>query len=114
MKLLLDENLSRRIVSLIASHYPGSSQVTLLGLERASDTAIWAYARQHDFIIVTKDSDFLAIAQNSLTNDVIPPGVIFITDDYLPIGQCIADLELVAKVYDINEVMGRILFLPLR
>ena len=62
MKLLLDENLSRRIVSLIASHYPGSSQVTLLGLERASDTAIWAYARQHDFIIVTKDSDFVDLS----------------------------------------------------
>ena len=62
MKLLLDENLSRRIVSLIASHYPGSSQVALLGLERASDTAIWAYARQHDFIIVTKDSDFVDLS----------------------------------------------------
>ena len=62
MKLLLDENLSRRMVSLIASHYPGSSQVTLLGLERASDTAIWSYARQHDFVIVTKDSDFLDLS----------------------------------------------------
>ena len=62
MKLLLDENLSRRIVWLIAPHYPGSSQVALLGLERASDTAIWAYARQHDFIIVTKDSDFVDLS----------------------------------------------------
>lgn len=31
MKLLLDENLSRRMAPLIASHYPGSSQVALLG-----------------------------------------------------------------------------------
>ena len=62
MKLLLDENLSRRIVSLIASHYPGTSQVALLGLERASDIALWAYARQHDFIIVTKDSDFVDLS----------------------------------------------------
>ena len=46
------------MVPLVALHYPGSSQVALLGLERASDTAIWAYARQHDLIIVTKDSDF--------------------------------------------------------
>ncbi|MFZ4791677.1 MAG: DUF5615 family PIN-like protein [Candidatus Competibacteraceae bacterium] len=62
MKLLLDENLSRRIVSPITSHYPGSSQVALLGLERAADAAIWAYARQHDFIIVTKDSDFVDLS----------------------------------------------------
>ena len=57
-----DENLSRRMVSLIAPHYPGSSQVALLGLEQASDAAICAYARQHDFILVTKDSDFVDLS----------------------------------------------------
>lgn len=62
MKLLLDENLSRRMVPLIALHYLGSSQVALLGLERASDTAIRDYARQHDFVIVTKDSDFVDLS----------------------------------------------------
>ena len=62
MKLLLDENLSRRIVPLITSSYPGSSQVALLGLERASDTTLWSYARQHNFIIVTKDSDFVDLS----------------------------------------------------
>ena len=62
MKLLLDENLSRRIVPAILLHYPGSSQVALLGLERASDADLWAYARQHGFIIVTKDSDFVDLS----------------------------------------------------
>ena len=62
MKLLLDENLSRRMALLISSHYPGSSQVALLGLEHASDSAIWAYARQHDWVIVTKDSDFIDLS----------------------------------------------------
>ncbi|KAB2922759.1 MAG: hypothetical protein F9K25_19040 [Candidatus Contendobacter sp.] len=62
MKLLLDENLSRRMAPLIASHYPGSSQVALLGLEHASDSAIWAYAREHDWVIVTRDSDFIDLS----------------------------------------------------
>ena len=35
MKLLLDENLSRRIVPLLQALYPASSQVVLEGLERA-------------------------------------------------------------------------------
>lgn len=74
MKLLLDENLSRRMVSLIAPHYPGSSQVALLGLERASDTAIWHYARRHDFIIVTKDSDF--VDMSTLYGQ--PPKIVFL------------------------------------
>ena len=30
----------------------------MVGLERASDTDLWAYARDNGCIIVTKDSDF--------------------------------------------------------
>ena len=37
MKLLLDENLSRRILPFLEADYPGSTQVALIGLERASD-----------------------------------------------------------------------------
>ncbi len=54
----MDENLSRRIVSLLEADFPGSSHVVLLGLERASDPDIWIYAQRNDFVIVTRDSDF--------------------------------------------------------
>jgi predicted nuclease of predicted toxin-antitoxin system len=58
MKLLLDENLSRRIVPFLQSAFPGSTQVALLGMESASDADIWQYAKEHGFVIVTRDSDF--------------------------------------------------------
>lgn len=58
MKLLLDENLSRRLVLFLQEAYPGSSQVALLGLEQADDASIWTYAQQHDFVIVSQDADF--------------------------------------------------------
>lgn len=58
MKLLLDENLSRRIVPFLQSEYPGSTQVALVGLERASDREIRDYARKNEFVIVTRDADF--------------------------------------------------------
>jgi len=58
MKLLLDENLSRRIVPFLQAAFPGSSQVVLLGLESASDIEIWQYAQANDFVIVSRDSDF--------------------------------------------------------
>ena len=35
MKLLLDENLSRRIIPFLQTAFPGSSQVALLNMERA-------------------------------------------------------------------------------
>lgn len=58
MKLLLDENLSRRIVPFLQEAFPGSSQITLLGLETATDSEIWHYAKANGFVIVSRDSDF--------------------------------------------------------
>ena len=58
MKLLLDENLSRRIVPFLQTAFPGSTQVALLGLEGSSDSEIWQYAKGHNFVIVSRDSDF--------------------------------------------------------
>jgi predicted nuclease of predicted toxin-antitoxin system len=59
MKLLLDENLSLRIVPLLQEAFPGTTQVVSVGLERADDRAIWEFAKKHDYVIVTKDDDFL-------------------------------------------------------
>lgn len=58
MKLLLDENLSRRIVPALQAVWPGSSQVSLLGLEGATDAELCAYAAENDFVLVSKDDDF--------------------------------------------------------
>ena len=58
MKLLLDENLSRRLVPALQARFPGSSQVALLGLERSTDAQLCDHAAQHDFTIVSKDDDF--------------------------------------------------------
>ena len=58
MKLLLDENLSRRLVPFLQHSYPGTSQVVLLGLEAASDRAVWQMAKDQDYVIVTRDADF--------------------------------------------------------
>lgn len=58
MKLLLDENLSRRIVPALQAAWPGSSQVSLLGLEGATDAELCAFAAAHGFVLVSKDDDF--------------------------------------------------------
>ena len=58
MKLLLDENLSRRVVPFIQDAFPNSTQIALLSMENSPDKDIWHYAKAHDYVIVTKDSDF--------------------------------------------------------
>ena len=58
MKLLFDENVSPRLVGGLSDVFPGSVHVRDVGLARATDAAIRAYARDHDLTIVSKDSDF--------------------------------------------------------
>lgn len=58
MKLLLDENLSRRLLPFLQNEFPGSTQVALVGLEQADDRTIWRYAKENGCIIVTRDADF--------------------------------------------------------
>lgn len=58
MKLLFDQNLSHRLVALLADAYPNSVYVREISLNAASDTIIWDYAKRNGYMIVSKDSDF--------------------------------------------------------
>lgn len=58
MKLLLDENLSRRPVPFLQNEFPGSTQIAMIGLEQADDRTIWRHAKEYGYIIVTRDADF--------------------------------------------------------
>jgi len=62
MKLLLDENLSRRIVPFLQHAFPGSTQVALLGLQSATDQDIWNRAKSDGYVVVTRDADFQELA----------------------------------------------------
>ena len=62
MKLLLDENISRRLLALLVDTYPGSTHVVLQGLQQASDFEVWQFAKDHGFVVVSKDDDFTALS----------------------------------------------------
>ena len=73
-KLLLDENLAARVIATLGDLYPGSAHVSDAGLLGASDAAIWRYARESGFAVVTKDADFHRL---SILNGA-PPKVIWV------------------------------------
>lgn len=58
MKLLFDQNLPWRLVNTVSHKFQGSGHVVSLGLSKASDQELWAYALENDFCICTKDDDF--------------------------------------------------------
>jgi predicted nuclease of predicted toxin-antitoxin system len=80
MKLLLDENLSRRLLASLRDHYPESAHVSELGLMRGTpDMQIWEYAKRHGFVILTADTDFVTLANSTSP----PPKVILLENcDY--------------------------------
>jgi predicted nuclease of predicted toxin-antitoxin system len=81
VKLLLDHNLSHKLVARLADVYPDSTQTRLLGFQRTSDSELWFYARTHGYIFVTKDRDVaeLAVVRGG------PPKVV-----WLRVGNCSA------------------------
>ncbi len=74
MKLLLDANISRKLIDRLAATFPGSTHVVLIGLESAADQQIWDHAKERDYLIVSKDEDF---HQKALV-DGPPPKLIWV------------------------------------
>jgi predicted nuclease of predicted toxin-antitoxin system len=89
LKLLLDENLSFRLVARLSPDFPASQHVDSAGLHARADAEIWAFARDNGFTIVSKDNDF---CQLSLLYGA-PPKVI-----WLSVGN--ATTETIARLLD--------------
>lgn len=62
MKLLLDENLSRKLVRRLAELFPGCAHVADFNLMQQPDRDIWEFAQREEFIIVSTDADFYELA----------------------------------------------------
>ena len=54
MKLLFDENLSPKLVQLLADDFPESVHVHDIGLSGADDKTIWRYAADNGLLIVAR------------------------------------------------------------
>ncbi len=74
MKLLFDQNISYRIANKLKNIFKDCTQVRVEGLENATDSEIWNYAKKKGFNIVTFDTDFYDLA----TLKGHPPKVIWL------------------------------------
>jgi predicted nuclease of predicted toxin-antitoxin system len=54
MRFLFDENLSPKLVLLLADQFPNSVHVRDVGLASADDELVWNYASSEGLIIVSK------------------------------------------------------------
>jgi predicted nuclease of predicted toxin-antitoxin system len=59
MKILLDANISWKLVNILKPIFTECAHVDLTGLNiPANDMDIWNYALDNEYIIITKDNDF--------------------------------------------------------
>jgi len=97
-RLLIDQNLSPRLVVLLADIFPLSTHVLHAGLDTARDEQVRAYAKLGGFTILTKDVDHAALARQFATK----PRVI-----WLRLGNCstrAVDALLRARLADIQSL----------
>ena len=89
MKLLLDQNISRKLVDLLNDLFPESGHISTILSENSDDREIWNFAKENDYVIVTKDDDFEQ--RNILYGH--PPKLIWIR-----LGNCrTSDIELLLR-----------------
>jgi predicted nuclease of predicted toxin-antitoxin system len=58
VKLLFDHNISPDLVRRLSDLFPKSEHVYYLNIHEEDDSVLWTYARDHEFIVVSKDADF--------------------------------------------------------
>lgn len=63
MKLLLDKHLSYKLINRLEDVFQYSKHVNDVGLNSADDKEIWDYAKSNNFIIATKDADFIDFSE---------------------------------------------------
>ena len=71
MKYLVDNQLPSALARFLASRGIEAFHVADLNLDMASDIEIWTYAKENDFVVISKDQDFLNFATKSKDGKLI-------------------------------------------
>lgn len=71
MKLLLDQNISYRLVNKLKGEFPGSKHVNQVDLMNCLDIEILRYAHKNEYVLVTHDEDFYELSLNQSSNPKI-------------------------------------------
>jgi predicted nuclease of predicted toxin-antitoxin system len=94
MKILLDANISWKLISLLKPVFGECIHVDFIGLEMpAKDKDIWHYALENEYTIITKDDDFLDL----LELKSFPPKVVLLKTGNSS-SKALAELLINAKV----------------
>lgn len=113
LALYMDENVRRAIINALKLRGIDIISVQEDGRMGASDISILDRATELDRVIFTQDDDFLIIANRCQQEGLNFSGVIYAHQQSLTIGQCVRDLEIIAKVARPEDLVNLVQYLPL-
>lgn len=102
----ITEGLRRRGVDLLTAQEDGTGLL--------DDPELLDRAASLDRVLFTRDEDFLVEGSHRQSTDKTFVGIVYAHQLRVTIGQCVHDLEVMAKVYEPADMANRIEHLPLK
>lgn len=111
--LYMDEHIHKGITDGLRQRGVDVLTVQEDGRTGTADPLVLDRATEVQRVIFTQDQDFLAEANRRQVEGINFAGVIYAHQRLVTIGDCIRDLEIIAKASDPEELANRVQYLPL-
>jgi len=113
LSFYMDENVHGAITTGLRLR--GVDVVTVQEDERSGipDDLVLGRATELGRIVFSQDRDLLVEAKRYQSKGILFPGVVYGHQLLVQIGDCVRDLELIAKLGEPQEFANRVQFLPL-
>lgn len=113
LKYYMDEHVDGAITRGLRSRGVTVLTVQEDGLRTEPDELILNRATALGFVVFTMDRDFLREAQMRQFTGIDFAGVVYVHPLGASIGQCVNDLELMATIYEPNDMANAVEYLPI-
>lgn len=113
VKFYMDEHVPRQITTGLKLRQVDALSVQEDGRAGASDSEVVERATKLSRVLFSRDDDMLAIACEYQQSGKAFSGVIYSHQQSSSIGDCVRDLELIARACEPEDLASRVEFLPL-
>ena len=113
LSLYMDENVPIAITEGLRMRGVDVLTVQEDGLTSFPDPVVFDRAIELQRIVFSQDQDFLAEAKRCQAEGISFPGVVYARQLRVSIGDCVRDLEIIAKVGSPEDFANRVQYLPL-
>jgi hypothetical protein len=111
--LYMDENVPRPITLGLKLRGVDVLTVQEDGYSGFDDLQVLDRAKELQRVVFSQDEDFLIEANRRQSEDINFSGVIYAHQRSISIGDCVRDLEIIAKAANSPEFVNRVLYIPL-